>query len=219
VFLGGDERDLREGNLRRFDASSGRVPSEILVVALDAGHGERGSVESRMSWEAARRSAVAIRDEFGAEALLVREPEENPDPETRAERVNRMDADVFLSFHLHLRSGGAAAFVARIPDGLPSPPANLRDMGFRPFHAAQEPLLPVSRLLARNLVQAIAVRTESVPLGVFDEALPELQGCQVPAVMIEIGIGADGLSEWDLDEIARGAVEGLRLFLLSGEGR
>jgi len=219
IFLGADERDLREGRLRRFEEPRGGLPVEIRTVAIDAGHGEPGSVESRMSWEAARRTAVAVRDEFGADAVLIREPEENPDAETRAERVNRIRPDVFLSFHLHRRPGGPAAFVARLPEDETAPPGNLREMGFRPFYSAQEPVLPVSRMLARNLIQAVAVRLQLEPLGVFDESLPELQAVKVPAVMLEIGIGDEGLSEWDLDEIARGAVEGLRLFLLAGETR
>ena len=77
-----------------------------------------------------------------------------------------------MSVHVHERGAGPAAFVARPAESGPGTDPELEQLGFRSFGTAQAPLLPASRLLAQNLVQAVAGRLDAPALGVLEESLP-----------------------------------------------
>lgn len=217
IFLGLDERDLREGRIRPFRASAGWEQGEISRVVLDPGHGgtiSRGR-ESRLAHVLAGLVAQELRDRLDVAAILTRGPDENPTPGERADRANRAGGDILISLHLHVRVGGPAAFVARAVDPPGLPPA-LAALGFRPFAGAQDDFLSWSRLLARCLLEGVSTRLEVAGGGVYDETLGELAAAAMPAVLLEIPTDEGGPTEKDLAAIADGIVEGIRLYLLSG---
>lgn len=215
VLLGLDERDLREGTLRPFtDAGRGRA-AEIRTVALDPGHGR--DAEGKLTLELCRRLGERLRLQYGLETVFTREDAENPGPATRADRANRSGADLFISLHFHEGEGGPTAFVARPAGGGEAVPVELRGLGFRRFDAAQDPVLPLSRSLAQSLVDAVAGRLELPPGGVHDEALAELQGAAMPAVLLEMGWDPKAPRDATLEAAAEGIVEGIRLYLLYEE--
>jgi len=220
LLLGADERDLLEGTLTRFTVSRRSLPEVIYRVALDPAHGGRGGAaaarEGRMAEAVCWKLADRLRNRFGLEVVFTRHTEETPAPETRAERANRARADLLLSFHFPDRMPGIAAVVAR-PGASEDTPEGLRWLGFTPFYAAHDPQLPTSRILARNLVDAISSRTGAPSLGVFEESVGELQAANMPAVILEIGTGGKGLTDDALYGVAEGVVEGIQLFLVLTE--
>jgi hypothetical protein len=96
-------------------------------------------------------------------------------------------------------------------------PPELERLGFRAFREGQEPLLAASRRVARSLVQGVAEALDTPALGVYEESLTELQGALMPAVMLEIPVGEDGLSPFQIDRIVEGILAGLPLPEPGGE--
>jgi len=219
IFLGVDERDLREGTLHPFRRGRSAVVPRVQTVALDPGRGEAGAADDlgRVASDICRRVAARLNEELGITVILPRNEGKNPPPEMRAERANRAGVDLFLSLHVEPRTGGPAAFVARMPGVAPRPTPEMQGLGFRAFFSLQEPVVPVSRTLARTLIQSVSLATGADPLGVFEVSLAELQGAAMPAVLLEIGAGGEGLPDASRAEVAEGIVEGLRLFLTRGE--
>ncbi len=226
IFLGLDERDLRTGTLSRFGTAEGLVPEEVRVIALDAGHGgdDTGATlgetsEAWLSAELCRSVATLLRLELDVEAVVIRDDHENPSADERAERANHAGADLYLALHVHPRGGGVAAFVGMPGEGGEGLPRDAASLGFRASGRGQGPYLNSSRLLARSLVDAIAARRSEDPQGVFGERLPELMGTAMPATLIEIPGGTDGTAPGarEVQELARAIVEGIQIFMLSGE--
>jgi N-acetylmuramoyl-L-alanine amidase len=226
VLLGSDERDLREGTLRPFATTRNLVPATIRVAALDPGHGgsDPGATigdktEAELAYDLCIRVAARLREDLGVEPILTRDENGDPGAAARAGIADRRNADVFLSIHVHDRPGGPAAFVAELDRQAGTVPPELATLGFRSYSAGQVPYIASSRLLARTVVDAVAGRLDESVEGVRAEDLAQLQGATMPAVLLELGMG-DGATPWNddrLDQAAAGIVEGLRLYLLSGE--
>ena len=227
IFLGLDERDLREGTLRAFSsppAARGRI---LTLVALDPGHGGSdpgaalgNDTEADLAYELCRRVAERLQRDLGVEVVWTHEPDADPSDDARAAAGARSHADVFLSVHLHDRPGGPAAFVAAVRRTPVPPPPDLAALGFRTLAGGQIPYLGESRLLARMLTDAVATNLGREAAGVFAEDLSILQAATMPAVLLELGRGDAPRAKWtaeELDEAAQGIVEGLRLYVLSSE--
>jgi N-acetylmuramoyl-L-alanine amidase len=227
IFLGLDERDLREGKLRTFAAGGLQTPPAIALVALDPGHGGdgdggarvQGGVEGQLAWQLTMQLADLLTRESGVDVVFTRDEDESPDPLARAETANRVNADVFISIHLHNRPGGPQAYVADVKDGEATSSATMAGMGFRSFGAGQAPHVSTSRMIAREVLDATSARLRQDGGGVLGERLPQLGAAAMPAILIELGSGAD--RKWTrerLEAAAAGIAEGLRLYLASGDG-
>ncbi len=226
VFLGTDERDLREGTLRPFSTARNLVPVSLRVAALDPGHGagDPGArigdkTEAELTYDLCLRVAARLREDLGVDPVLTRDETTDPNAAARAGIADRNHADVLLSIHIHDRPGGPAAFVADLERREGTVPPELATLGFHSFASGQVPYIASSRLLARTVVDAVAGRLDQDVEGVRAEDLAQLQGATMPAVLLELGMG-DGdapVNDQMLDRAADGIVEGLRLYLLSGE--
>lgn len=99
----GTSAQLRE-ELRRMEKPG--IASAMVVI--DPGHGgadvgtetPNGITEADACWSIATRLADRLAS-FGARVRFTRTEPEGPDPSTRAERANEVDADIFLSIHLN----------------------------------------------------------------------------------------------------------------------
>ncbi len=227
IFLGLDERDLREGKLRTFTAGQLFAPRSIDLVALDPGHGGdadrgarvQGGFEEQLAWLLTMHLADLLTRELGVDVIFTRDEDESPDPLARAETANRVGADLFISIHLHKRSGGPQAYVADFKEGEAVPSATLAGMGFRPFGAGQAPHISASRMIARDVLDVMSSRLRQDGEGVRGERLPQLGAATMPAILIELGSGED--RKWTrerLEAAAAGIAEGLRLYIVSGDG-
>ncbi len=227
IFLGLDERDIREGDLRRFSSARDIVPTDLRTVVLDPGHGGddggarmNGADEAQLADRLCRLLAARLQDDLQVSVVFTHRPGENPGPADRAAAADAASGDVLLSVHFHDRPGGPAAFTAAIDRQGNPIPSDLATLGFRPFGGGQASYLVASRLLARNVVDAVSSGLGLTSQGVFPEDLPELEGATMPAMLLEFGRAPEG-GKWGgdrLDEAAQGVVEGLRLYLLAGEG-
>lgn len=221
VLLGIDERDLREGNLEEFSGRGAGPAQEITRIVLDPSHGGRGQRthidEGARSFAVCEELAATLQIDFGIDVVLTREKGDNPNAENRLNRANRARADLFLSLHVPEREGGPAAFVASIPQASAEVPNELRNLGFQPTVGVQEDALNQSRLLARSILESVATELKLSPMGLYEEAIPELQGAVVPAAILEIGVTKTKLSRKEARKMARGIIEGLKLFVVMGE--
>jgi N-acetylmuramoyl-L-alanine amidase len=224
LILGFDERDLREGTLREFELARATLPTELRTVVLDPGHGggrrgEAGAAdrtpremeEGSLAHTIASQVARELAETYGLQVVLTRDPFSDPPADVRIERANHEGGDLYLSLHVHHRAGGPAAFVARVPTEVTPVPPELDRLGFRAFREGQEPLLAASRRVARNVVQGVAEALDTPALGVYEESLTELQGALMPAVMLEIPLGEEGLTPFQIDRIVEGILAGLPL--------
>lgn len=224
VFLGLDERDLREGKLRSFASGPLLAAPAVGLVALDPGHGGdldrgarvQGGVEEQLVWQLTMELADLLTRESGIDVVFTRDEDESPDPLARAETANRVGADVFISIHMHNRPGGPQAYVADVKEGEAKASATLVGMGFRSFGAGQAPHVSTSRMIARDVLDALSVRLRQEGGGVLGERLPQLGAAAMPAILIELGSGED--RKWTrerLEAAAAGIAEGFRLYLAS----
>lgn len=225
ILLGVDERDLRLGKIESFAVPPRTVMRNIRVVALDPGHGGvdkganlKGGAEADLAWTLCRLVSDRLEGVMGVESVTTRGENEAAGLQDRAEVANRAGADLFLSFHFHLRPGGPQGFVADVERDSRTVPAGLASLGFRPFGEGQAPYLPASRLLARSVQDAVAGRLGVEPMGVASEPLPELAAAAMPAMILEMGNSPAGPWTQDrLEAMANGVIEGIRLFLVSRE--
>jgi N-acetylmuramoyl-L-alanine amidase len=225
IFLGLDERGLREGKLRGFSTTSYLAPTPLMLVALDPGHGDgdkgarvSGGFEHALAWQLSMMVADRLTRKLGIDVVFTREEDESPDPLRRAETANRVDADFLISLHLHNRPGGPMGFVAEVGVSGRSPTSTLVTMGFRSFGAGQSSYVPTSRMIARQVLDAVAGQLQEGEQGVVAEPLPQLAAATMPAMLLELGSG--GSRKWTRDrlgEVADGIVEGLRLYQMTGE--
>ena len=223
IFLGLDERDLREGKLRRFSHPTALVVQEIAMVAVDPGHGgsDRGAQlsgesEAALTWKLARYLERYLRGDLGVETMLTRATSDTRDGWERAAAANHAQADLFISLHVHTRNGGPAAFVSgKIPRGGASAPG-VTAMGFIRFGTGQTPHLPASRIAGRFILSAVSERLGISDTGVHSESIPELSAAAMPAVMIELGT-REKWTDRRLREVAEGIIDGLRLYRMAGD--
>jgi N-acetylmuramoyl-L-alanine amidase len=225
IFLGWDERDMREGRLRPFmRATPGPMPP-LRTVAVDPGHGGKdkggrldGESEADLTWELGRILARRLESDLGVRTLVVREEGESPEGAERAARANRDNADLFLSLHIHPRSGGPTGFVARMEGAVAATGPGLGALGFRPFGRGQSLFLSQSLALARFVLDGVGERTGEASLGFRQEPIPELEAAAMPAMSLELG----GDRKWTrdrLEQVAEGVVEGLKLYRLAEDKR
>lgn len=225
LFLGLDERELREGKLRPLASVSSTQRAPLALVALDPGHGGgkrgakvNGGWEDELAWKICMAVAQGLTRELGVDVVLTREENEGPSDLGRAETANRVDAGFLVSVHLHNRPGGPRAYVADMKDTGNAPSATLASMGFRPFGAGQLSYLTQSRAAAREVLDAVAGNLGGDDLGVVAEPLAQLGAAAMPAVLLELGSGEK--KKWTrgrLDAVADGIVEGIRRYLIVGE--
>jgi N-acetylmuramoyl-L-alanine amidase len=224
IYLGWDERDVREGRLRAF-ARPARAPlTSLRTIALDPGHGGRdkgarldGDSEAALTWELAQILTRRLEADLGVRTVLVREQSEDPAPAQRAARANRDHADAYLSLHVHPRPGGPTAFTARM-EGTAAAGPGPGALGFHPFGRGQAPFLSGSLSLARLVVDAVADAVGEASLGFRPEPIPELEAAAMPAVSLELG----GDRKWTrdrLEQAAKGVVEALKLYRLAEGAR
>jgi N-acetylmuramoyl-L-alanine amidase len=225
IFLGWDERDVREGRLRPFARTAQAPLPPLRIVAVDPGHGGRdkgarldGDTEANLTWTLGQILIPRLESELGVQTVLVRQESEDPDPAQRAARANRANADVYLSLHVHPRPGGPTAFVARMEGGTAAAGPGLGALGFRPFGHGQAPYVSGSLALARLVVDTVAEKTGTSSLGFRQAPIPELEAAAMPAVSLELG--DDGKWTRDrLEQAAEGIVEALNLFRLAEDTR
>lgn len=225
IFLGWDERDVREGGLRPFARTTQAPLPPLRIVAVDPGHGGKdkgaridGDSEADLTWTLGQILIPRLESELGVQAVLVRQESEDPDPGERAARANRENADVYLSLHVHPRPGGPTAFVARMDGTSAAAGPGLGALGFRPFGRGQAPYVSSSLALARLIVDRVAEKTGTSSLGFRQEPIPELEAAAMPAVSLELGDD----TKWTrdrLEQAADGIVDALRLFRLAEETR
>jgi N-acetylmuramoyl-L-alanine amidase len=225
VFLGWDERDVREGNLRSFARETRALLPPMRRVALDPGHGGKdrgarldGDPEAVLTWELGQLLIPRIESELGIEAVVVRDQSDELDGVDRAARASQEGADIFLSLHIHSRPGGPAGFVARMERAPTASNPGLGALGFRPFGRGQSPFLSSSLVLARCVLEGVATRVGAASLGFHPEPIPELEAAAMPAMTLELG----GDRRWTrdrLEQAADGIVEGLKLYRLAVENR
>lgn len=221
IFLGWDERDVREGRLRAFSRPASAPVSPLRTIALDPGHGGKdkgarldGESEAGLTWELARILAGKLESGLGVQTVFVRGESEDPGPSERAARANRDHADLYLSLHIHPRPGGPTAFTARMEGAAAVAGPGLGSLGFHAFGLGQAPFLSSSLSLARLVVEAVAERTDETSLGFRQEPIPELEAAAMPAVSLELGGGR----RWTRDRLeaaADGVVEALKLYRLT----
>ena len=191
-------RDRADESLDAFARQGPPGPRPLRVVVLDPGHGgsDAGvSVEGAVEKDLTLALAMLLRDEIArrlsARVVLTRDDDRDLSVDERAQRANRVRADLVLSLHFDgFGSPQARGVTAYCPPAVPgsaglSPPAateasplllSWRDVAIR--HAV------ASRELAEDVLAALELRAQGPTR--LREVLPyTLLGVNAPGLMIE----------------------------------
>lgn len=204
---GGNAAALRERQRFLGPGLSGRV------VALDAGHGgpDRGAScggvdEASVALALADLVRRRLMDE-GAFVVFTRLGDVAVSDVERVGVANRVEADLFVSFHVDESSSRSAEGVAAFFFGAALPGSH-SDVGAE---------------LASCLVDEVTARTGMLPLGAYPMTWDLLRHTRMPAVRLEVGYvtsSHDRLvlgSSWGLDAVAAGVVAGLLALYPAGD--
>jgi N-acetylmuramoyl-L-alanine amidase len=124
--------------------------------------------------------------------------------------------DLLVSIHLHGGPAGVRAYVGDAERwGEGADPERL-DLGLGGTERAPGDPAAAGRLLGRFLVGSAAAGLSIRDGGVWPAALSELVRAGMPAVLVEISLGASAWDDAALDAAAASLAEGLRRYLRAG---
>lgn len=208
-------------------------PRRLRVVVIDPGHGgadagvtTEGAVEKDLTLALAMRLKAEIPRRLGVRVVLTRENDETLAMEERAQRANRVHADLVLSLHFD----GAPSALARGVTAWCAPATYGSESRSEQESAATLDVLPwrdaatryavASRVLAERLLAAIDLRAPG-PARLRDVLPYPLLGVDAPGILLECATLTSSVdrarvtSEAGLGELAAAIVDGIEAFQAS----
>ena len=187
--------------------------SRPAFVILDPGHGGEdegtrspgGRLEKHLTLELARRVQRRLEGESGFRVALVRERDEKVEAPRRVEIANASGADMLVSLHLDLgstrgpgrfqlavRGGGGQVIYEDLGSFVPGAVAasDVREtLDLVRWESAGAEHGIESQRLAQNIAEKLRARFPGQPASVARRPVWNLEGADMPAVLVEIGSG------------------------------
>ena len=169
------------------------VVHRVLAV-VDPAHGgeERGAAltDSLAEKDVTLGFARLLRHELdlrGFAVVLLRDGDTTSTLDQRAAAANTARAGVYISLHAVAQGSGVRVYTALLPVEGTSKGV------FHAWNAAQEPSLPISRLVSAAIVNEMQKR--EFPVRASSASLRPLNNVFMPAVAVELAPGPDGLTD------------------------
>jgi N-acetylmuramoyl-L-alanine amidase len=208
------------------DSTGSRGPSRPALVVLDPGHGGEdtgctssgGLEEKHLTLELATRIRRHL-SASGFRSVLVRERDERVEVPRRVEIANSSRADLLVSLHFDLSSGGARRVrlavrpgggqvlfedLARFTPGTVAASPTPENLDLARWSTAGVPFGVESYRMAQQIAKEIESGASALDAEVVERPVWNLEGAQMPAVAIEVGAPAGGLGALGRGEVLEG---------------
>ncbi|HKC00285.1 MAG TPA: N-acetylmuramoyl-L-alanine amidase [Terriglobales bacterium] len=169
------------------------VVHRVLAV-VDPAHGgeERGAAltDKLAEKDVTLGFARLLRHELdlrGFAVILLRDGDITSGLDQRAAAANTARAGIYISLHAVAQGSGARVYTALLPVEGTSKGV------FHAWNAAQEPSLPISRIVSAAIVNEMQKR--EFPVRASSASLRPLNNVFMPAVAVELAPGPDGLAD------------------------
>jgi N-acetylmuramoyl-L-alanine amidase len=238
-----DQALARRMNRGAADSLGGSTPNRPALVVLDPGHGgedtgcvsKGGLQEKHLTLELATRIRRHLEREAGCRSVLVRERDERVEVPRRVEIANSSRGDLFVSLHFDL-TGGSARHVhlavrpgsgqvlfedlARMTPGAVAASSGPENLDLVPWSTASTPFGVESYRMAQQIASEIEAEVTGMSASVEERPVWNLEGAEMPAVVIEVGTppgGAEGADRGELlEDLATAVARGLARYWRGG---